>query len=118
VEPRFEKLDGQDPKAYIVSANLARRNLTKGQQAMALASMYPEPEKGGRGKKGQLKTVTEKVTVSQNRITQARFILKHTPELGKAVLDGDVSFDEALEKARLNEQLQKGSEAKDGKHLL
>jgi hypothetical protein len=26
-----------------------RRNLTKGQQAMALAMMYPESENGGRG---------------------------------------------------------------------
>jgi hypothetical protein len=30
VKPTFEKLNGQDPLAYIVSANLARRNLTKG----------------------------------------------------------------------------------------
>jgi hypothetical protein len=40
VEPRFEPLNGRDPVAYIVSANLARRNLTKGQQAMALAMIY------------------------------------------------------------------------------
>jgi hypothetical protein len=52
VEPRFEKLNGADPAAYIVSSNLKRRNLKKGQQAMALAMIYPTPEKGGRGKKG------------------------------------------------------------------
>ena len=70
VEPRFEKLSGQDPAAFIVSVNLARRNLKKGQQAMALAMIYPEPEKGGRGKKA----VNPKETLgfSQMRLSQAR----------------------------------------------
>jgi hypothetical protein len=44
VEPKFEQLNGRDPLAFIVSANLAR-NLTKGQQAIALVMMYPDPEK-------------------------------------------------------------------------
>jgi hypothetical protein len=48
VEPRFEQLDGRDPTGFIVSANIARRHLSKAQQAMALAMIYPEPEKGGR----------------------------------------------------------------------
>jgi len=34
----------------IVSSNLQRRN-SKGQQAMALAFIYPEGNKGGRGRK-------------------------------------------------------------------
>jgi hypothetical protein len=33
------------PAAYIVSVNLARRNLTKGQQTMLLAMVYPEPKR-------------------------------------------------------------------------
>jgi ParB-like chromosome segregation protein Spo0J len=37
VEPRFERLNGEDPKAFIVSANLARRDMSKGQKAIALA---------------------------------------------------------------------------------
>jgi ParB-like chromosome segregation protein Spo0J len=51
VEPTFEKLNGQDAVAYIVSTNLARRTLTKGQQAMSLAMIYPEPEKTAPGKR-------------------------------------------------------------------
>jgi hypothetical protein len=51
---RFERLNGQDQTAFIISVNLARRNLTKGQQAMALAFIHPEPDKPGRGKKGKL----------------------------------------------------------------
>jgi hypothetical protein len=45
----LERLNRQDPKAFIVSANLARWVMTKGQKAIALAMHYPEPEKGGRG---------------------------------------------------------------------
>lgn len=37
VEPTFTSLNGYEPKAYILSANVARRNLNKGQRAMAIA---------------------------------------------------------------------------------
>ncbi len=51
VEPRTRVLSGEDPTAYVLSANVHRRNLTPGQRAMAMAMLYPKPEKGGRGKK-------------------------------------------------------------------
>jgi hypothetical protein len=63
VEPRFEKLNGQDPLAYIVSVNLRRRNLTKGQQAMALAMIYPELGQHGRGKKAPATANYKKLVV-------------------------------------------------------
>src|SRR4051812_41618555 len=53
VAPTFTALNGHDAAAFIVSANLERRNLTKGQQAVALAMIYPAPGKGGRGKKSE-----------------------------------------------------------------
>jgi ParB-like chromosome segregation protein Spo0J len=53
VEPVYQSLNGHEARAFIVSANLARRNLSRGQQAMALAMIYPEPEKGGRGRTRQ-----------------------------------------------------------------
>jgi hypothetical protein len=48
VRKLISRLNGRDPLAYIISANIARRNLTKGQQAMGLAMMYPEGVKGKR----------------------------------------------------------------------
>jgi hypothetical protein len=42
--------EGDDPRAFILSMNLKRRHISAGQQAMAHAMIYPEPEKGGRGK--------------------------------------------------------------------
>jgi hypothetical protein len=50
VEPRYERLVDQDPEAFIVSVNLARRNMSKGQQAMALAMILSG---GGGGRSGQ-----------------------------------------------------------------
>jgi hypothetical protein len=46
-EPAVRQLNGEDPTAFVLSANIHRRHMTKGQRAMAM--IYPEPEKGGRG---------------------------------------------------------------------
>ena len=42
VEPDFVELNGSDPVAFILSANLARRHMTKGQRAMAAARAIPD----------------------------------------------------------------------------
>jgi len=77
----------------IVSANLARRNLTKGQQAIALAMIYPEPHS---------KKSKESLLFSKMRLSQARSVLRHSRDLAESVLKGSVSLDEALDKvARL-----------------
>ncbi len=68
VKPTLEKLNGIDPLAYIVSANLARRDMTKGQKAMAYAKIYPEGSKGGRGKRN----LDETSTFSNKRLQIAR----------------------------------------------
>jgi hypothetical protein len=99
VEPTFVRLNGEDPAAYIVSANINRRQLTAGQRAMAIALIYPEPEKGGRGNKKERVEETSGL-FSAKRLQQARFIARC---LGKAtagaVLHGELPFDEALERA-------------------
>jgi hypothetical protein len=49
VEPRCDRLhEGEDPVDYIVSVNIARRHLSAGQRAMALAMIRPTPERGKR----------------------------------------------------------------------
>jgi hypothetical protein len=72
------------------SANLERRNLTKGQQAMALAMIYPEPERG-RGRKDTGKKVAETAPFSYRRLAEARFILRYAPDLADSVMDSSVS---------------------------
>lgn len=96
VEPRFTELNGQDPAAFIVSANLARRNLTKGQQAMLLAMAHPASEKGGRGKKAEGTKAAETSGFTERRLQQARAVLHHSREMALAVVSGGTSLDEAL----------------------
>ena len=58
--------------------------------AMAVAKIYPDTEKGGRGKKrlGDL-------TVSAERLSTARTTLEHAPDLAANVLTGSSSLDDA-----------------------
>lgn len=101
VEPFFADLPkGRDPLAYIASANLMRRNLTKGQQAMAMAMIYPEPDGRGRGKKGQSAKLALSANFSLTRITQARSVLHYSPELAQSVLGGTTPLNEALAKVQ------------------
>jgi ParB-like chromosome segregation protein Spo0J len=45
IEPAVVVFEGDDPKAYIIASNIARRHMSKGQQAMVVAMIYPEPAK-------------------------------------------------------------------------
>ena len=47
VEPKFVIYDG-DPVQYILSVNVARRQLNAGQCAVLCALAYPEPRQRGR----------------------------------------------------------------------
>jgi hypothetical protein len=95
VKPRFERLpEGADPVAYIVSANIERRHLTKGQQAVAFALAHPEKGKRGRGNKS---SVPEEI--STTRLSNAREITAHA-DLVPLVMGGSLTFEAALGEAR------------------
>ena len=69
---------------------------------MAVAMIYPVPEKGGRGKK---KTVDETSTLfGSKRLQLARTVLAHSPDLAQAVLAGFKSLDGAYTEARKAKQ--------------
>jgi hypothetical protein len=108
IEPTFETVDGQDPVAFILSNNVHRRHLSKGQRAMAVAFVHPEPEKLKR--KGSL--VSKDQGFSAARLSQARQILCCSRELAIAVLAGGISLDKALEKVIAT---QKELESDEGK---
>jgi hypothetical protein len=69
----------------ILSANVNRRHLSKGQRAMAVAMLYPEPNAAGRGEKKNPKL---SLGFSEQYISQARTVLKWTPPLAEQVPDG------------------------------
>ena len=56
LKPATVLFEGDDPRAYIIASNIARRR--KGQQAMAVAMMYPEPAKTKRKRSGSLGRIT------------------------------------------------------------
>lgn len=69
---------------YVLSANVHRRHLTKGQQAMATALAYPDKEKGGRGKKSGLNP--EFLGTDPSYVNRARFVLSNCRDKAIEVL--------------------------------
>jgi len=95
--PEFAKLNGEDPVAFIISCNIKRRHLSKGQKAMAVAMAVPEASHGGHREKGVSGASRE---FSKARLFQAREVVKHSAELAKAVLAGTETLDNALTQIR------------------
>lgn len=97
------KHDGTDTltrTAYILSANVHRRHLTKGQQAMAVAMAYPETQQG----KKRTSSINEEVSkVSSGNLSMARYVLRETfkpegqkyPDRCLAVMAGTLALNEA-----------------------
>lgn len=94
VEPRYEKLNGHDPEALIVSSNL-RRDMSKGQKAMFLARAFPDTKRGKRSE-GSATTLSETNKVSTARLSQARSVLRHSMALAEDVMAGRIALDAAL----------------------
>ena len=69
----FARINGADPRAFIVSCNVERRSLTAGQKAMAVALIYPHEGKGGRGKKENL---AESAGFSGRTLRDARIVVR------------------------------------------
>lgn len=97
IEPEFQKLNGEDQLAFILSTNVKRRHLNSGQRAMAVAMMYPKPEKGGRGKNS---SVTEEFSVRSGALSMARTVLADSRALAEEVMSGAKFLDAAYQIAK------------------
>ena len=91
----LRSLDGEDPTAFVIFANIHRRHMTKGQRAMAVAMIYPDPVKIKRA--GSSKT--EELGAGAY-LSYARTVLRFAPDLADGVLTGSTSLDEAYKTAR------------------
>jgi ParB-like nuclease domain len=115
VEPRFEVLQFEDDEAVkaFVADKSEHRNLTKAQQAMRVALLWPEPEKGGRGKRSRIQEcLDESRKTFQNRMSQARQILAYSRETALAVRDGNKRLDEALVEVKAAREALQSQEGK------
>lgn len=99
VEPQFTTYDGDDPDGYALAVNIARRHLTKGQQAMIIAAADNnyQPPADGEG-------------VSRQYVAWARTVLKYADIHKNAVIAGAMplkaAYDEALENKRKSEGVE------------
>lgn len=96
--------------AYILSQNVRRRHMSKGQQAMAIAAMV-ETEEGRRD--GQQKRLIVESTISQAYVTHAVTIRRYAADLAPGVLANTEPFDRAytVAVARKREQEERGEAA-------
>jgi ParB-like nuclease domain len=92
--PDYVLLDGQDPVTYILSANIHRRHMTKGQRVMIVAKICSET-------KQTLRQISEQNKVALAAIGRARTVLHHAPDLADPVIAGSISLDNAYEEARV-----------------
>lgn len=106
VTPVTVAFDGDDEAAYVLSANVSRRHMTTGQQAMSTALVLVDAGKreNGRWKRGAL-TNTDNGKSTDNWLThlkRAGLVLDHAPDLADSVVDGDLALDAAYKEAEKN----------------
>ncbi|MET4017760.1 hypothetical protein ACVWXQ_003019 [Bradyrhizobium sp. S3.14.4] len=110
VEPRFAELNGHDPKAFILSSNIARRHMTAGQRAMAYARIYPT--QGTRGRGNKIPKFGEFTGVTSQRVADARLILEWAPDLVDNVQNGSTIISEGVKEAKKRADAASTEEAK------
>jgi N6-adenosine-specific RNA methylase IME4 len=124
VEPHFEEFDGEDPVAFVVSKNVARRHLDESQRALAAAriatlqngqrkSASPIGEGRSQAEAAQI------LNVGKRSVERARDVLDQgEATLVKAVEQGKVSVSAAADVATLPKQEQAEIVAKGEKEIL
>ncbi|MBR0671164.1 hypothetical protein [Neoroseomonas soli] len=85
--------------ALIVSKNTARRHMSKGQLAMALAMHFPEAKRG-RGNKDEAAKGEAASHFTPRLLQQARAVLRWARGTAEQVMAGTISLDEVQPLAR------------------
>jgi ParB/RepB/Spo0J family partition protein len=111
VEPRFTTLNGQDPVAHILSANVTRRHLSTSQKAMAAARLRLLTESTTRGTQS---AIAEEIGADRALVSRAKTVLGYALELADAVLGGATPLNEAYAIAL---ERKKEAESTEGKMI-
>ncbi|WUI43247.1 ParB/RepB/Spo0J family partition protein [Streptomyces zaomyceticus] len=119
-EAAFTTYEGNTPDIYVLSVNLHRRHLSKGQVAMitikARSSSEQEersaPDHEDRSEKEQTtRSLGQQVGVGVAVLGRASTVLQHAPNLVDPVVNGTMGLDEAYAIARENKERANGAEA-------
>ncbi len=102
-EPSFTTYEGDDPDGYVLSANLHRRNLTKGQLAMITAKACLLSEQSDRPPSGQSsRFLSGQLGMSRGIVSKANVVLQHAPDHVDPVISGATGLNEAYAVAQEN----------------
>jgi hypothetical protein len=111
IKPRYDYYDGKDPIGYVVSANLARREMSTWERASA-ADELSKLAQGRPGKAAAAAGITRSVAAemcgtSERSTAQAKHVKQAgAPELIEALDERKLSLSEADEIARLEKDQQ------------
>jgi phage N-6-adenine-methyltransferase len=119
VEPRFVEYAGDNSSAFIVSTNV-RRNLSTSQRAM-VAARISNMERGRPelnvpiGTFVSMEDAASALDVSRRTVARAKFVDAADPDLGEAVLRGELSVNKAVSviKERNQEPIEDLPEAEE-----
>lgn len=106
VEPTHQLFTG-DAVAYILSANINRRHLTKGQRAMAVARVRLVSNQGA-----TVRASAQAAGISHARVVQAASVMQYAPDLADSVLSGAASLDAAYQTAQQRKHASEGEEGR------
>jgi hypothetical protein len=110
VEPRFETYKGDNPIAYVISANLKRRHLNESQRALVAARLAkiehgsnraPSGKFAGRSDVPTQAAAAAMLNISERSVRDAAVVRDcGSPELIRAVETGEVSVSAAAKQAK------------------
>ena len=103
VKPRFVEFKGDDPLAFVLSANLRRRHLDTSQRAMVaakIANLDHGQKKSDKSSSANLPIsqaeAAETLAVSTRSVTAAAKVMDESPKLAKQVDAGKISLNAAV----------------------
>lgn len=106
VDPVFDQLEkDRDPVAYILSTNVARRHLSKGQRAMAVAQVRLLNNHSTRD-------AAEVANVAQAYVAKAASVLRYAPDVAEAVMSGATALNDAYAVAQERKKAADTTEAR------
>lgn len=117
VTPTTVLYEGDDLAAFVLSANVARRHLTTGQQAMSTALVLNDAgrRENGRWKRGALADTGDTGKVSDSEwaraLSKAGIILDYAPTLAESVVNGEASLDRVYQDAEMKRDEQRAMDA-------
>jgi ParB/RepB/Spo0J family partition protein len=106
VEPTYQLFSG-DAVEFILSANIHRRHLTKGQRAMAVARVRLVSNQAS-----TVRSAAQAAGISHARVVQAGLVIQFAPDLADSVLSGAASLDAAYQTAQQRKHASEGEEAR------